>query len=552
VRWLRAALRLLPAEQDREPRALELLIPLAAAQAAAGQLEQALETLQDALARVPPELTEMRSRLIASCAAAENLLGRHATAHARLRCALDELGDLSPAAAAVLHVELCADALYDCDFEAMLTWAQRARASALTCTDDGRNALATALLCFAHYYVGDISSAQRYREEGAARLDALTDEQLAGHLQAPYYLGFAELFCQSYDAAIAHLRRGIALARATGQGQFLVPMMIGLAHALETRGHVRESVEMADAAVESARLVNNPQGLSWALTAQTWTTVMAGEHDRALAAGEEAVQLLDALNPSVLTRATRQHVGAAWLEAGHLERAFEQLQLAGAPDFALVEPGRRAWLYAHLARAELTRGNAAAAGHWLDRGQTSLDGLDLPMAESAVQQARGEVLLADEQPAAAATLALQAADRAAAVQARVQAARCHTLAGRALAAAGQRQQAAAELQRAEAELGACGAMRLRDEAVRELRRLGHRVSVRQRRTSAAQDRQTLSGREQEIAALVAQGHTNRQIGQALFLSAKTVEGHLTSVFAKLGVRSRAEVAHILGHTRADA
>jgi len=191
-----------------------------------------------------------------------------------------------------------------------------------------------------------------------------------------------------------------------------------------------------------------------------------------------------------------------------------------------------------------------AANDWLDRGETTLGGLELPMAGSVVQYARACLLLADEQPAAAGALALQAAERATAVHACVQAARCRTLAGRALAADGQRERAAAELQRAEAELGACGAMRLRDEAARELRRLGHRVSARQRRARGGNGVQTLSGREHEIATLVAQGRTNRQIGQELFLSARTVEGHLTNVFAKLGVHTRAEVAEAIGHARA--
>lgn len=550
ARWLAAALRLLSAGPDGEARALELLVPLAVAQAATGQLEQALDTLQDALARVPSELAEVRSRLVAACAAVENLLGRHAAAHARLLRALGELGELSPAAAGLLQVELAADACFHCDFAAMLAWAQHARASALACEDPGLSAVAVALLCFAHYYLGEVQQAERCREEAAARLDALTDEQLAGRLVAPYCLGFAEMFCERYDDAAEHLRRGIAVAQATSHGQFLVPMMIALALALEPRGHVRESVEMADAAVDAARLAANPQVLSWALTAQAWTTAMAGEHDRTLAAGEEAVRLLDGLSASVLTRATHTLVGAAWLEAGQHERALQQLQLGGAPDFAHVGPGRRALLYAHLARAELARGNAAAANDWLDRGETTLGGLELPMAGSVVQYARACLLLADEQPAAAGALALQAAERATAVHACVQAARCRTLAGRALAADGQRERAAAELQRAEAELGACGAMRLRDEAARELRRLGHRVSARQRRARGGNGVQTLSGREHEIATLVAQGRTNRQIGQELFLSARTVEGHLTNVFAKLGVHTRAEVAEAIGHARA--
>ena len=52
----------------------------------------------------------------------------------------------------------------------------------------------------------------------------------------------------------------------------------------------------------------------------------------------------------------------------------------------------------------------------------------------------------------------------------------------------------------------------------------------------------LSGREREVAELVALGHSNREIAAELFLSEKTVEGHLTNVFGKLGVTSRAAAA----------
>src|SRR5262252_10247415 len=52
----------------------------------------------------------------------------------------------------------------------------------------------------------------------------------------------------------------------------------------------------------------------------------------------------------------------------------------------------------------------------------------------------------------------------------------------------------------------------------------------------------LSRREQEIADLVAQGLTNRQIAQKLFISERTVDGHLEHVREKLGVNTRAQVA----------
>lgn len=52
----------------------------------------------------------------------------------------------------------------------------------------------------------------------------------------------------------------------------------------------------------------------------------------------------------------------------------------------------------------------------------------------------------------------------------------------------------------------------------------------------------LSAREQEVAQLVAAGHTNREIAAELYLSPRTVERHIANILAKLGYRSRVQVA----------
>ncbi len=55
----------------------------------------------------------------------------------------------------------------------------------------------------------------------------------------------------------------------------------------------------------------------------------------------------------------------------------------------------------------------------------------------------------------------------------------------------------------------------------------------------------LTPAEERVAALVAEGKTNREVAAALYLSERTVEGHLSHVFGKLGVRSRTELARAL-------
>ena len=54
----------------------------------------------------------------------------------------------------------------------------------------------------------------------------------------------------------------------------------------------------------------------------------------------------------------------------------------------------------------------------------------------------------------------------------------------------------------------------------------------------------LSNREREVLALIAEGRTNREIGERLFISQKTVGVHVGNILAKLGVSGRVEAAAV--------
>jgi len=59
---------------------------------------------------------------------------------------------------------------------------------------------------------------------------------------------------------------------------------------------------------------------------------------------------------------------------------------------------------------------------------------------------------------------------------------------------------------------------------------------------AAKTDSSLTGREQEIAALVAQGLTNKEIAQALGVSANTIRSHISNILNKLKLTNRTQIA----------
>lgn len=72
--------------------------------------------------------------------------------------------------------------------------------------------------------------------------------------------------------------------------------------------------------------------------------------------------------------------------------------------------------------------------------------------------------------------------------------------------------------------------------------VGSGQSVVPREMRASVERPAFSHRERQVLSYVSQGLTNAQIAEELFLSESTIKSHLSSAFAKFGVRSRREAA----------
>jgi DNA-binding CsgD family transcriptional regulator len=80
-----------------------------------------------------------------------------------------------------------------------------------------------------------------------------------------------------------------------------------------------------------------------------------------------------------------------------------------------------------------------------------------------------------------------------------------------------------------------------ERARRELRATGETA----RRRALVGGREGLTAQEAQIARLAADGLSNREIGQQLYLSHRTVSSHLYRVFPKLGISSRSQLRTVL-------
>ena len=124
--------------------------------------------------------------------------------------------------------------------------------------------------------------------------------------------------------------------------------------------------------------------------------------------------------------------------------------------------------------------------------------------------------------------------------ARLEQARALADLGAALRRAGRRVDAREPLRAALELAHACGATALEETARTELVASGAKP-----RRQALSGAESLTPSERRVATMAAEGLTNRDIAQSLFVTPKTVEVHLSSAYRKLGIGSRTQLAAAL-------
>jgi DNA-binding NarL/FixJ family response regulator/tetratricopeptide (TPR) repeat protein len=541
--WFAEAVRLLPHTAPANDR-IELLTARSKALTATGRFADSHGALLEALAIVPDDSHALRARLVRACAAVESLLGWHEQAASRLAGVVGGLPDQGSAEAVALMNELAINEFWRARYGAMHESAERAVTAARRLRDAPLTAAALTVRAFADSLMAAPERCEANRREATALIDSLPDDELARHLEAAAWLAGLELYLGRYAEGDAHATRALGLAHATGEGELVLVLVATLGGIWRMRGKLAQSAELLNGGIEAARLFGNTHALVWNLTGRSAAALQLGQVELALGDAEEAVELSRGAEGGFHSAEAAVDLAVALLETGQPERAAQLLLdsaggaelvlIAGGPRSHALELLTRCWLA--LERPAEARGAAASAEAWAAA-------IQLPMARAWADRAAAAVALHAGDAEDAAEQALAAATVADDAGAPIEAALARTLAGRALTQAGDRDRAAPVLQRAAADLDACGALRYRDAAERQLRALGHRIH---RRTAPGAPGvpgiESLTGRELQVARLVVERKTNREIAAELFLSPKTVETHLRTIFRKLSVPSRVALA----------
>ncbi|MFE2018400.1 ATP-binding protein [Streptomyces sp. NPDC059499] len=541
--WLGAALRLLPDTGEHGPERRDLMLRRARALGVAGGLRESRDLLHTVISTAGPDEAGVRTSAVVLCALTERHLGRYPEAIALLRRELSRQPELSPSDRVSIGLELSSSAPHNASYPQMRGEVARTLADARSLGNELGEAGALAVAAFGEAYEGGVAAASSYAAQAAGLLDGLPDDDLTALCEPLGRLGWAEAFLGRFTDAERHADRGLGIARRSGQVYLLPLLLLCKAHVRIQTCRLPSACELADEAEDIARGIGSSELLAFVLAnkAQVRIAASAPGDPEALAAAEEAVA---SMGPSDNWRASMAWcmLGYAALTGGDPHRARDALLRAGGDDLRGLQPSMRPLLSELLVTAALFTGDVASASAWSERAREDAERLGLPVQRASAMRSAAQLALHGGDPAGAATLLAEAAAECARSGAVFWEARSLLLAAPAMVAAGFAARGAAMWEQGHRLATGGGAGLL--VGLAEMTR----PSVPSSPSPAPPWLASLTAREREVAELVAEGLTNQAVAARLFLSPRTVETHLSRVFRKTDVATRAGLAALMARS----
>ncbi len=346
---------------------------------------------------------------------------------------------------------------------------------------------------------------------------------------------FALAWVERYAQLGPFLDDSIAQARATGDSSRLAISLANRGWVALRRGELSAAESDARTALAATELPAPPMCRVLNATLLVETLVDQGE----LEAAEQALAPIDSetQSDSLIAAVLRFARGRLRVSQGRSAEGLEDFLAVGVLlTRALVSsPGFLPWR-SEAALAQLALGDHDSAQRLAEEELGLAQAFDAPRASGVAKRAAGLVAGGDR----GTTLLREAVDEFERGDARLERARALTDLGAMLRRRNRRAEARKILREAIDAAHRCGAKRVAAQAETELRATG----ARPRRVMLT-GVDSLTASERRVAELAGEGLTNREIAQTLFVTARTVEGHLTSVFRKLQLDSRAELASAL-------
>jgi DNA-binding CsgD family transcriptional regulator len=370
------------------------------------------------------------------------------------------------------------------------------------------------------------------------RLSRLASD--GGDAQAAGLLGTAAMVVGAFDLGAGFLGAASAGLRAQGRLGHLARLLTLQAWAAVYLADWKVAMPAAEEASQLAAETREPL---WAASAQVVKAMLAalrGEPEVANAQAATAEQAAAPLGARFLLAIAQLARGQAALGAGRHGDAYRHLERVFDPADPAYHPFIRTWTIGDLAEAAAYSDHRDAARAVLKELEPLAAQTPSSWFHAGMRHARP--LLADDQDAEPLFQAALDADLARwpVLRPRVQLAYGAWLRRQRRVA-----EARAPLRAAREAFDALGTVPWGERARQELRASGE---ASPRRIPQAWDR--LSPQELQIAQLAAEGLSNREIGQQLYLSHRTVSSYLYRVFPKLGISSRTQLRAALDHRTA--